>query len=73
MACNITKSENLRGSEYFPYPLYMRIGAMRILFARKENNKTIYSTIRLLELPSSAILESTSEHNQRNQRWLRNQ
>ncbi len=21
--CNITKSENLRGSEYFPYPLYI--------------------------------------------------
>ncbi len=38
---------------------------------RKENNignNIIYSAILLPELPSSAILESTPERNQRNQR-----
>ncbi len=43
--------------------------ATRILFVGKENNNIIYSTL-LPELPSSAILESTPEHNQCNQRCL---
>ncbi len=39
---------------------------------RKENNNNIiYSTILLPEFPSSAILESTPERNQRNQHCLR--
>ncbi len=39
---------------------------------RKENNNNIiYSTILLPELPSSAILKSTTERNQRNERCLR--
>ncbi len=43
----------------------------RTLFVRKENhNNIIYSTILLPKLPSSIILESTSERNQRNQRCL---
>ncbi len=43
----------------------------RILFVHKENNNMIYSTILLPELPSTGILESTPEHDQRNQRCLR--
>uniref|UniRef100_A0A8C1JN90 RAB3A interacting protein (rabin3) n=1 Tax=Cyprinus carpio TaxID=7962 RepID=A0A8C1JN90_CYPCA len=43
----------------------------RILFVRKENNNNlIYSAILLSELPSSAILESTPEGNQRNEYCL---
>ncbi len=45
---------------------------MRILFMCKENNNNIiYSAILLFDLPSSAILESTPECNQRNERCLR--
>ncbi len=46
--------------------------SMRILFVRKENNNNvIYSIILLPELPSSAILESTTERNQHDQHYLR--
>ncbi len=46
--------------------------AARIFFVRKENNNNIiYSAILFPELPSSAILESTPEHNQCNERRLR--
>ncbi len=42
------------------------------LFVRKENhNNIIHSTILLLKLPSSTILESTPKRNQCNQRCLR--
>ncbi len=45
---------------------------MRILYVCKENNNNIiYSAILLPELPSSTILESTPERDQRNQRCLR--
>ncbi len=37
----------------------------------KENNNIIYSAILLTELPSSSILESIPECNQRNPRCLR--
>ncbi len=38
---------------------------------KENNNNIIYSTILLPDELSSAILESTREHNQRNQRCLR--
>ncbi len=47
-------------------PLLQFYEATRILFVHKEN-KIIYSTILLPELPSSDILESAPEHNQHNQ------
>ncbi len=37
---------------------------------KENNNNIIYSTILLPELPSNAILESTPERNQHNQRCL---
>ncbi len=43
---------------------------MRIIFVRKENSIQIYSAILLPELPSSTILESIRERNQRNERCL---
>ncbi len=40
------------------------------IIVQPYNNNIIYSAILLPELPSSAILESTPERNQRNQRCL---
>ncbi len=37
---------------------------------KENNNNIIYSAVFLPELPSSAILESIPERNQRNQRCL---
>ncbi len=44
--------------------------AMRILFVLKENNNVDFIQ-QFPRVTSSAILESTQEHNQRNERCLR--
>ncbi len=44
--------------------------AMRILFVHKENNNVDFIQ-QFPRVTSSAILESTQEHNQRNERCLR--
>ncbi len=50
--CNITKSENLRGSEHFPYPLYIYIKKyiyiilLLLLFLNADSTHIYISSIK---------------------------